>query len=620
MAFLFLWLAISVPVIAEPQLTDQQITAVADSVAWRKLLLYRTRLVGPSSSIATGSNFFLSPHGRKDAKAELLATLEAFRDPKKLIGVRLKQQAQCAFPARFKYLKKQLQLDIPDLECKDLNDWKKGIDAESVSLIFSTAYPNSPGSMFGHTLFRMNKRDNRRDLLSYGVGYAAFVPQGESSIRYALYGLFGGYDGFFTVVPYYLKVNEYNYSESRDIWEYDLRLTADQVDQLENLIWEVYVTADFRYYFIDENCAYMLLALLEAANPDLSLTSSYWGFVMPADSVKAVERAGIVSDQRMRPSLHKQMLAQVDRLTSAERNNYFDLYNGKRPVQDASRVELDAVLANLNYIKNRDGGKLPERQGKLFREALVRRSSMKSSEEFKPIFDTSNRPDLAHDSSSLDVDFAYKSDVRGLARINARWLLHDLLDDDEGYARFSQIQVLVPSVDVLDQGRIKLNKFIVADAMSLYPLEKIDPKPSWGANLRVDQFKDFGCTYCYGVMTDLQGGYGLNYFRDKAIAYAMLIANLEAGGSLMRGYRIGPGMSLATVMAPLKHYKLQLEARADYDIIDNFSRHFRFQFHFSNAFELNKSWALRADAHYYPSRYENVDSFYEIVGGLRYYY
>ena len=71
-------------------------------------------------------------------------------------------------------------------------------------------------------------------------------------------------------MPYYVKVQEYSNMESRDLWEYELTLSAAQVSRLVMHAWETRAT-HFDYYFFSRNCSYQLLALLEAADPDLHL-------------------------------------------------------------------------------------------------------------------------------------------------------------------------------------------------------------------------------------------------------------------------------------------------------------------------------------------------------------
>ena len=73
-----------------------------------------------------------------------------------------------------------------------------------------------------------------------------------------------------------MKVREYNDTEARDLWEYELNLSPDQVDWMVRHAWETGATW-FDYFFFRENCSYHLLSLLELAEPSLHLRSRFTG-------------------------------------------------------------------------------------------------------------------------------------------------------------------------------------------------------------------------------------------------------------------------------------------------------------------------------------------------------
>ncbi len=60
--------------------------------------------------------------------------------------------------------------DLPVLDCKEFKTWYKDVAPDSTVLIFPAAYLNSPSSMFGHTLLRIDPasaKANNTTLLSY---------------------------------------------------------------------------------------------------------------------------------------------------------------------------------------------------------------------------------------------------------------------------------------------------------------------------------------------------------------------------------------------------------------------------------------------------------------------
>lgn len=215
---------------------------LADRRTWHLLLKYNRRFTGSLVSEADGMEFFNSPQGKTDAEAELLATLASFFVPLSAVEIG-KEHPQCNFPARFKWLNQQLGFDRTQLEiqkCDRLDRWLTTLDPVGVTLVFASYFMNNPASMFGHTLIRLDSRRAGKDgnLLNYGANYAA-NPDTENSFMYALKGLTGAFEGRFAIFPYYTKVQEYNNWESRDLWEYELRFTPDQLNMLVLHLWEL---------------------------------------------------------------------------------------------------------------------------------------------------------------------------------------------------------------------------------------------------------------------------------------------------------------------------------------------------------------------------------------------
>ncbi|TKB87313.1 MAG: DUF4105 domain-containing protein, partial [Nitrospira sp.] len=233
---------------------------LADAREWHLLLHYRANLFGGYTSEQDDTGFFLAPEGKTDPQAELDATLRQFFSPE-LVG-RSKQPAQCAFVARYAWLVEQLRFDpiqLPPMPCERFERWIEEFHARSITLVFPSAFMNNPASMFGHTFLRIDQEGQTAQtrLLAYTINFAADVPPDEG-LAYPVRGIFGGYRGQFSTVPYYLKVQEYRDIENRDIWEYRLSFDDRQIRRLLMHAWEL-GNASFDYFFFKENCSYHLL-------------------------------------------------------------------------------------------------------------------------------------------------------------------------------------------------------------------------------------------------------------------------------------------------------------------------------------------------------------------------
>ena len=92
---------------------------LAERREWRTLLHYRSAPDGERViSDADDARFFLAPTGKNDPQAELAATLRAFFITKPVSAD--PQPAQCAFIARYRWLKTALDVDdqrLPPQTC-----------------------------------------------------------------------------------------------------------------------------------------------------------------------------------------------------------------------------------------------------------------------------------------------------------------------------------------------------------------------------------------------------------------------------------------------------------------------------------------------------------------------
>jgi hypothetical protein len=200
---------------------------LASDPYWLSLGHYERGKLGGWRSYVDDDAFFLAEDGAWNPAAELTATLAGLYAPSSL-GDR---HPQCVYPARTRWLREQLALDdLPAVSCAEFNEWYADIAPHSSVLVFPAAYLNSPSSMFGHTLLRIDQVDidtQGSPLLSYALNFGAFIEGMDNSILYAWKGLMGGYPGLFSLLPYREKIGEYSRLENRDLWEYRLNLTPE---------------------------------------------------------------------------------------------------------------------------------------------------------------------------------------------------------------------------------------------------------------------------------------------------------------------------------------------------------------------------------------------------------
>jgi hypothetical protein len=619
-----------------------QFERLASSTTWHRLMHYRKATFGGYKSDLDGPEFFFSPKGKTDPLAELHASAEAFG--KDIQVGKLKQHPQCAFPERYRFLKKELSLSFADVPCPKLDEFLARFHhPKSVSFVFSNAYPDNPASMFGHTFLRINAGDSgsgkpgeKLDLLDQGVSYAANVGPDENPLVFYWFGLTGGYPGAFTVVPYYVKVNEYSHAEARDLWEYDLDLNPEQTLTLLRHLWEIETNSWFDYWFFDENCAYELLTLLEVARPDWKMSDRAGAWVIPGETVKVVTRTpGAVKSVKFRPSYRRTLLKRFEALSPEQREKFFDARKGKIQATEISDVQtIDALSAYLTYQKQKNEGKLPAEDKQLLTQTLIRRSELGPESPSRELAETDSlsgstwntRPDQGHDATRLSLTTGIaglastfhvnSQDHSGLYFQELHWrsAYHDLLNNDEGYLRFSQIEF--PNLTLRYYPKlsdVRVERIGLLSVLSLFPMSSLEKKPSWGLDLAYQSPKDYGCLTCHTLRgRAFVGAAGLP-LSPHAMIYGLALANAEVGESLRKGWRVGPGAHLAALANPVAPYKLQLHYELVSDLFQSDRSSTFYEFSTEHSWSLNSVWELRA-------QYSFTRNSDEAKLGLQYYF
>jgi len=584
-------------------LDPQAVERVANSSYWLRLLHFH----GGKSDV-DGKQFFLSPTGRKDAKAELLATIEAFekgglvgRDPQQL------QHPQCAFPERRRFLREELKLELPKVDCPLYDAYRSRFRPEGTTLVFSAAYPYNPGSMFGHTFLRINsaqpdsdgKAQKKLDLLAHGLSYAASVTGGENSLLFIWNGLTGGFDGSFTVQSYYEKVNEYSNAESRDLWEYELDLNAEQTSRILDHVWELELNGTFDYFFFTDNCSYQILALLEIARPDWNLTQN-WLHVIPSETLKRVLNVpGAVRAIKFRPSLYKKAVAKIKSLSPEQFNKYEAVIDGSNEAETDVSV-LSAAISYFYYQKQKEHGYLPENEQSRFEKLLIQRSKVKEPEPAEPSVDETSRPDLGHYAYRLGTSGGLMkrggTDSNYFQELQFRFAYHDLLNSDVGYTPFSEIIIGSATLRTVPKEKdLILEDFKLVSIVALSPWTKVEKPMSWKLLASYTSPKDLGCDFCKVV--HIEGGAGLSAFLDegaKSLSYILVKYQLEAGGGLPRKFRSNPGLEAGLLWNPTPPFKAELAAQLVTDIFSSTEEKFYSQYRFQLAQSFGKSIDLRA--------------------------
>jgi len=560
---------------------------VAMEPKWLALMHYRVQGVGWESQ-GDQQQFFLSPEGRRAPLAELKANLAALQAG---------GDYACRFPARYEWLRTRLSLAVPAdpmQACPDLSAWYQQFPGRKISISFAASYLENPSSMFGHTFLKVYQESNR-ELTSPTINYAARTAERGGDLDFMRKGLFGGFPGVADELPFYRRLRTYTENEGRDIWEYELKLRPDEIRQLLLHLWEVR-DGTFNYYFLDENCAYRTLALIDVVRPELGLLRNHRALTVPVDTIRTLQAHGIAGERTLWPAFpklvrhHEQQLDRADVLRAAQ------IADNAQPAASVAQYAPARQAAILQLAHEYLSVKISRDQA----ERETRKSTANAILRSRMTIDTAGPlarevsaapPETGHDGGALSVGL-YEAGPRRGASLAWAGFQHTLIDRLAGYEPHAEITVLRPEARFDATGDVRLHRVDWLSVQSTLPASSLFKRPAWRLRLSTER-KDFNDGE--HVVTSL------GYHSGRAWSFGNTALAVMPGISLDAGSKGGAAGSLAVLLSRQSSFwPSQLELGAEKVVLG--TRVWRSSARFSTALVLsrNTSLALHAKRAFHP--------------------
>ncbi len=534
---------------------------LSEDPRWLALLHYEREWLPPRArSRASSPGFFLSDTGDRDPRAELIATLRAFLDPNAI--VKDDEHAQCAFIARRHWLEQRLDVRIAEfvpVECPHYERWREALDARGLTLIFPEGFMSNPGSIFGHTLLRIDSgTEGSGEILGYAVDFTADAGD-DGGLEYMFKGVTGSYPAIFGVHPYYEQLKRYADWENRDLWEYRLDIEQSELDFMLMHLWELRAI-EFPYYFFTKNCSYELLRLLETGIVDLDVSAGFRGAVLPVETIRAiVGQPGLAEVRRYRPSPETQLRAASRSLSRPDRKRARSIAQGRLDPADDSLDEipperrarvLDVAYDQLRY-EYLAGQVSDEASRGLSRRILIARSrieglAVETGSDAVEIETPGTSPDQGHETSLLALSGGWRDD-EAFIDIRLRPALHGLMDNSGGYLQHTQIRLLDTVMRIYpESGQVRLQELTLLEILSLAPRSRVFRPWAWsvGTGLATRRLPEGGRLEDSPVWATATGiGIALDP-APAVLLYGLADLSLDVGPDLEDKVSFGPGARL----------------------------------------------------------------------------
>ena len=547
---------------------NENLIHLSQTKKWLRLLRYERSFFGLSSkkSAISDSDFFFSSSGKADPYSEILETIKSFNRPIEAFE-KIDDHPICRFPARYKWLKKQIKnLGSDDKiisKCGKYNKWRYDGKITSISIYFATGYFGNPASFFGHPLLKFNVGNGESQLIDASLNYGAITPNNENPIVYVFKGLFGGYKASFSRHDFFYHNHNYSETEMRDLWEYKLNLEPNEIE-----------------YIVDstlDNCAYRMAELLEHVF-DQQLLFRNGLYVIPVDLFTNLAQAHrndgrpVISSITRVPSRYSRFSEMYNSLSTSDKSLVKSIVEQPKKLfekdfselPDTAKVKLIETLTNYYSflkLKNPESTEYNQIRITLIRERFkISAVSNDNSENFQSAKVVA--PHMTQNSFNLQIANIYsRLEKSSYQEFNIRPALYDELNPSVGHPNNTSLIVFDTRF------RTRKNKFSLR-SLDIFRISTLntpgtdlpdDGNLSWKIQLGLKSQSQL-CENC--LVGHFSGGVGVAHsLFDSANAYALIKSGLQNNrynqGTLNWGPELGVYVDLYQWWKILLSYELE---------------------------------------------------------------
>lgn len=544
----------------------------------------------------------MSPDGRTHPERELRATWEAMRLPLQ-IG-RADSHAKCRFPARRQWLERMLpahRAELAAIDCPEMEAWQRVDVVESVSLVFANGYLGNPASYYGHLFLKFNARHEASAsyLVDQTVNFGAVDVGDDGPVTYIVKALVGGYDAGFSPVDFFFHHANYGENELRDLWEYRINLSPDQVRYVVSHAWELN-RMRYVYRFFHDNCAFRVAELLEVVE-GVHAAPAHRPWVVPQAVLQTVAQqqlngVPLLGDRRLHPSRQTRLYQRFATLSSLQRRLVHEIVERRRPVgaTDLSFLPMEQRIAVLDTVMDYyqfdkanpslEGGR---RLAPGYVEALSARLSLPPAEAIQSVHPI-KPPDEGYAPGWVQAGIAVSHGGKVTPVLRIRPAYYDALDVSVAQGKHGGLSMADLDLELRD-GSLRIHRLDIVAVDSINPaITGLPGDRGKGWKMRVGvEHERIDCSGCW--VGRVQGDYSLG----KYLWHTPVFAAVSAGAALqMHGRFDGAGFARSGI-ALLTRLSDAMGFRASHELRRPFDG--REASYWASQFEARLAWGKRHD-------------------------
>jgi hypothetical protein len=281
----------------------------------------------------------------------------------------------------------------------------------------------------------------------------------------------------------------------------------------------------------------MALQLLEVIFPKMNLVSDFPLYVIPSETIKTLDRRGMLKKGVLIPSMRTKFLKEFELLTKNEKKEV-KLALKSNIDELKNKDSVDTFITYMDKRKIETKGIISLDDQRIFQELLIKRSKMGPKVDKEVTYPSLDPIKSHHPYAAIFKSGARNGDA--FQELEFRLTVHELLDLGHGQIKHSQIKLLTPTLRLNNDGGVRLQKFQFFNLANLVPYNSLDPIYSWQMALERDHTFDQLCFDC--SVTRFNLGIGYDFSLKSWLDYYLLPGlQTEWGKDLVHHYRGGLG-------------------------------------------------------------------------------
>lgn len=373
---------------------------------------------------------------------------------------------------------------------------------KTIYLVFAGPYPSSPTSSFGH-IFALTEPTEKRPFLMWdAIDFSADLSE-YSTISFFYNGLFGSLNGYYKIIPFYEKLREYTFIESRSLWLFPIQMDEDEK---YSFLFQLYNIRDkvMPYRFPNRNCASEIFRLINNSSKNPKDLNNF--LVLPYNVINKFESDSGIFIESVKSSLQKYNSSKAEKDSNIISNSIIEsqMMKNKLSLMEWIYFNKEYLLSDseLNELKQ------------LRKEVLDTKSDNFSSlHKFHKSFSM-------HPSMQTCAGFQYNTINQSVSIVGYRFGLHDFFDNFYVYPKHDYLTLLSVELGITDND-IFLNKLMIFDQLTLQPISFLSMSPSWNIGLGTNHRKELDKRQ---MATGLFFGYGYTIpILSDEITFSLLI-------------------------------------------------------------------------------------------------